>query len=127
MRSERFECVGPTDIDWQRERATVSAEQGLDEHLVYEFFQTFARFEAALKRTSGYLDGNEKHARANWDAFARDIQNKFRVARGTPLWDAVNYLESNPPQKQVVRNKGVGTGRKRRNASRSIALDERGR
>jgi hypothetical protein len=74
----------------------------IPKELTIEFLGTFARFEYALKR-AGYVAGDEKHASADWDRFAREL------ATATPevlksLVACGSYLQRHPPMKQVLEN-----------------------
>ena len=63
------------------------------------FFYIFSRSEYALK-TSGHLE-NKDHASANWQAFAKRIRDLFDENKSKELREAVEYLRSHPPKKQV--------------------------
>lgn len=70
--------------------------------LAAEMFQTFARFEYALK-AAGFNAG-DGDAKADWTAFARSIPNAFDDPLDDGLKEAVAYIFSHPPKKQVVEN-----------------------
>tara|TARA_B100001540_G_C15770373_1_gene626023 strand:- start:494 stop:946 length:453 start_codon:yes stop_codon:yes gene_type:complete len=76
-------------------------EEKLDE-LAAEFFKTFSRMEYALKAAS-FHKGNGK-AEANWTAFAEAINTCFDDIDDPHLIAALDYIENNPPKKQVVRD-----------------------
>lgn len=74
--------------------------------LTLEFLATFARFEYALKR-SGYLAGNDQRVQADWNRYGNDL-----VALGDDalqsVFEVAEYLEANPPLKQVKRDGDLG-------------------
>jgi hypothetical protein len=70
------------------------------DRLAVEMFQTFARFEYALK-ASGFNAGNGD-AKADWTAFARSIPGVFDDPRDSAVKMAVGYILAHPPKKQVV-------------------------
>jgi len=69
--------------------------------LVYEFFFVFSRFEHALSVTN-YLTEARGGVSADWDKFARDINEVFLAALSPEVRKAVTYYEESPPLKQVV-------------------------
>jgi hypothetical protein len=71
--------------------------------LAYDFMGVFARGEFALKAAS-FANGNEKHAEADWDGFAKAIANAFDPSKNQELNVAVEYLLKYPPKKQVFVN-----------------------
>lgn len=75
----------------------------LPPELAYEFLGTFARCEYALKG-SGFARGSATSVEANWDTFASAIDWHFRRAADQAFKDAVDFLLSEPPRKQVLRN-----------------------
>lgn len=76
---------------------------GIDKNLVIEFFIFFSRFEYALKK-AGYIDGNSKRVWANWEEFANEIEKFFDAKKNEELEEAVNYLLTNPPRKQILKD-----------------------
>jgi hypothetical protein len=95
--------------DWKEDSVmpvtSVSIGQFVPEklqNLVLRFFVCFSRFECALKR-AGYRPQNGD-AHAEWDAFAKRRESEFRSDANPLLVEACNYLEKNPPLKQVLRN-----------------------
>ena len=71
-----------------------------DRRLAWHFFVFFSRMEYALKRTSRYLK-NTPVAEPNWDRFGADHDERFRQSL-LPVTDlAIDYLEANPPRKQI--------------------------
>jgi hypothetical protein len=70
-------------------------------NLIFKFFITFSRFEYALK-SAGFCDGNENSIKPSWDKFANSIRLKFDYFIDENLTNAVEYLISNPPKKQVL-------------------------
>jgi hypothetical protein len=80
----------------------------IDRELVTDFFMTFARTEYALKR-AGYVEaGRSDEPRIKWDDFARSIGDTLLNSCSPAVAEAISYLSSNPPQKQVVRHRGLG-------------------
>jgi hypothetical protein len=71
--------------------------------LAYEFLGTFARCEYALK-CSSFAKGGSTSVEANWDSFANSIDWHFRRIKDGPFQAAVNFLLTEPPRKQVLRN-----------------------
>ena len=79
-------------------------EQLPDKDLAVSFFLMFSRFEYALKR-AGYLKPNAHYASADWGRFAREHESQFqRLAKPDELLEAVQYLRTRPPKKQIVVN-----------------------
>jgi len=74
----------------------------IPESLALEFLGTFARCEYALK-SSGYAKGNANEVEANWDEFATDIEWHFQRLREAPFREAVNFLLTESPRKQVLK------------------------
>ena len=70
--------------------------------LAFHFFKEFARFEYALK-AAGFHHG-EGEARPNWDTFAVTVRPAFENVQLQTLKVAVEYMLSNPPKKQIVKN-----------------------
>jgi hypothetical protein len=75
---------------------------GLDKELFLEFFIIFSRFEYALKR-AGFVTGNKEKASPDWKKFAFSLEGKFKSDRTQELIDAVNFLKSKPPKKQILK------------------------
>lgn len=77
-----------------------------DEPELYEvasdFFRTFARMEYALKAT-GFFEGDEQQVKADWKQFAREVQVALAAAN-EKVREAVNFILSEPPKKQVIVN-----------------------
>lgn len=74
------------------------------DNLALQFFVYFARFEYAMK-CSGYLKSSNGFAEADWDKLGNYLHdNNFNRARTSELQTSINYLTSNPPRKQVVKN-----------------------
>lgn len=71
--------------------------------LITDFFILFSRFEYSLKRTETYAKGDQNEVKADWDKFAQ-VQDPLFMPDNTPeLKAAVDYLEWNPPKKQVLK------------------------
>jgi hypothetical protein len=77
-----------------------------DHRLVLEFFYLFSRFEYALKRASFMRKGKEGRngiaAEANWDLYADSIKGRFATLISDDFKAAREFLESEPPKKQIV-------------------------
>lgn len=72
------------------------------ESLCFEFFREFSRYEYCLKATQPkYQDGN---AMANWDLFAKDVEQVFASSKDSDFIAAIDYFTKHPPKKQVVKN-----------------------
>jgi hypothetical protein len=69
-------------------------------NLACEFLAVFSRMEYALK-ASGYATGPNK-VEAWWDKFANDIETDFKAVKDKSFVDAVNYILTAPPRKQVL-------------------------
>ncbi|EOG8017483.1 hypothetical protein ABKT78_20150 [Enterobacter ludwigii] len=70
--------------------------------LCYEFFIEFARYEFCLKMT-GFTQGDGA-AKANWDRYAAEVEDIIASPGTKELADAIDYILSHPPKKQIVRN-----------------------
>ena len=70
--------------------------------LAAEFFREFARFEYALKAT-GFHKG-EGLAKADWREFALSVEEHFKTPKSDELSVAVEFLEEEPPMKQVIKS-----------------------
>ena len=75
----------------------------LPQELAYKFLGTFARGEYALK-CSGFAKGSATSVEANWDSFARAIDWHLRRVNDHDFKAAVNFLLTEPPRKQVLRD-----------------------
>lgn len=69
--------------------------------ITLEFLATFARFEYALKR-AGYANGNEQGVQPDWNRLGRELAGGPDAALAE-VYRAGEYLEANPPMKQVQR------------------------
>ena len=76
----------------------------IDKRLVTDFSILFSRFEYALKRTKGYAKGDENGVEPAWTKFARDHADRFDTKKTTELESAVDFLNSEPTKKQVLKN-----------------------
>lgn len=77
----------------------------LDRDLLMDFFMTFARAEYALKE-AGYLS-KQNPPRVQWDRFASKIGEGLLAADEPAVKHAIEYLDTNPPAKQVVKGKSL--------------------
>jgi hypothetical protein len=69
--------------------------------LVYEFFFVFSRLEHALMASYRKPNGG---VAADWDKFAKDINEKFLENVSPEVEKAIKYFEDAPPKKQVIAN-----------------------
>ncbi len=72
-----------------------------DKDLVTQFFTAFSRFEYALK-TSGFAKRDHRAAKPDWDHFVESFSGHFDPTADPHLEEAVNYLTSSPPRRQVL-------------------------
>jgi hypothetical protein len=72
-----------------------------DRKLAWQFFVFFSRFEYALKKDPRYLMSGAGDAKANWDLFASNGNEKFDPAATRQLVEAVDYFKASPPRKQT--------------------------
>lgn len=70
------------------------------DRLAADLFRTFARFEYALK-AAGFHNGDGA-AQPNWRSFAEPVPGLFDNPVDTELVEAVDYILTHPPKKQVV-------------------------
>lgn len=89
---------------------TIMIDPQIIEKYVLEFFFAFSRFEFSLKE-AGFLttfSKNSDNAAPDWDLFIKKYKREY--FGGEQAKDAINYLLSNPPQKQKIQNElGVNT------------------
>jgi len=76
-------------------------ELNIDQDTVMEFFVVFSRFEFALKRT-GYLKRHNGKAEPDWRKFETKHKDEFDSEKEPELREAWNYIDKDPPKKQVV-------------------------
>jgi len=76
-------------------------ELNVDEETVMEFFVVFSRFEFALKRM-GYLKRLNGKAEPDWRKFETKHKDEFDPEKEPQLREAWNYIDIDPPKKQVV-------------------------
>jgi len=65
------------------------------------FIAVFSRMEYALKSTK-YAIGDESRVDPAWDRFANDIDTEFNNIENEQLSQAVTFLLTDPPRKQVL-------------------------
>jgi hypothetical protein len=75
----------------------------IPERLALEFLGTFARCEYALKGT-GFAKGGVNSVEADWDAFANAVDWHFRRVHDDAFLEAVEFLLTDPPRKQILKN-----------------------
>jgi hypothetical protein len=74
----------------------------IDRELLLKFFIVFSRCEYALKR-SGFTNGQDGvKVEPNWDKYIKLLKADFNADRTDELKAAVDYLENNPPKKQIL-------------------------
>src|SRR5438876_513773 len=74
----------------------------VDQALGHKLLDVFSGVEHALKAV-GFNRDPRGHVEADWDAFARAIQDKFKKLQEPRLLDAVNFLITAPPKQEVKR------------------------
>jgi len=74
--------------------------------VVFQFFCLFSRFEYALKRIPRFLKDQER-AEASWDEYGNSLKDRFASVSDREFTRAVEYLQSSPPQRQVVRDSAL--------------------
>ena len=79
----------------------------IDLKLLTAFTGVFSRYEYALKG-SGFAKGGANKVDPDWDAFAQSIADKFDDLDEPRFREAVIYLVTNPPRKQVLDAHGLG-------------------
>ncbi|HEF4743952.1 hypothetical protein L0Z42_11080 [Burkholderia multivorans] len=79
----------------------------IDPKLLTAFTGVFSRYEYALK-SSGFANGGINKVDPDWDAFAQSVADKFDDLNETGFREAVIYLVTNPPRKQVLNAHGLG-------------------
>ena len=68
------------------------------------FFLIFSRFECALKR-SGYAKMNRyNNLEIEWGRFGQEVKEAFATHDSDELREAITFLKSKPPKKQVLKN-----------------------
>jgi hypothetical protein len=79
-----------------------------DRELVFKFFISFSIFEKVLKENGFHQErGDSEDIQPDWRRFATTIDEQFTANKSLPdnqeLRTAIDYLLSNPPEKQVFR------------------------
>lgn len=98
--STDFESVAPTLDNFQKSTRELM-QRVHRKDLIYEFVFVFSRFEHALSVTS-YLSETKGGVSADWDKFAREMNEVFLGTLSPEVIKAVKYYEKAPPRKQVV-------------------------
>jgi hypothetical protein len=80
---------------------------GLDEQLAFEFFIVFSRFEYALKLIPSCRTCKEDHVEADWNAFARRLQESHS---DIVIKKIADYLLKMPPQRQICKDNVLDWG-----------------
>ncbi|HKB67207.1 MAG TPA: hypothetical protein VKC61_15235 [Pyrinomonadaceae bacterium] len=89
------------DVDQFQKCTRALMERVHRRDLVYEFFFVFSRFEHALSVTN-YLTEGKGGVSADWNKFAREMNDVFLASLSSEVKKAVRYYEVAPPRKQVV-------------------------
>jgi len=79
----------------------------VERELVFDFFVAFSRFEYALKRHRRFTNGDTHTVKADWDAFAREVEMQHQAGL-SQLMKSASYLLTHPPKTQVLASDGVG-------------------
>ena len=74
--------------------------------LAQEFFFVFSRLEYALK-ISGHLSDDSIEPVINWREFARSVEHVFSEPPTPDFAEAIEYLTTRPPRKQIVRKRQI--------------------
>ena len=83
---------------------SIYTRANFDRDLVFKFFTIFSLFEFALKKLGHRTKSGE--LKADWDDFARNIDNRFFPNSTTTIQTSVDYLLNYPPKKQVLDPQG---------------------
>jgi hypothetical protein len=76
----------------------------LDRDLVSDFFMLFARAEFALKNAGFATRRRDDSVAADWNKFAQSLGRAFMHPSDPTLVNAVEYLQTKPPKKQVLKD-----------------------
>jgi hypothetical protein len=88
-------------IEAYRERTRTLLHRVHRSDLVYEFFFVFSRFEHSLLANNFIAERNGAVV-ADWDKFARTVNEGFNRTIGSDVEKAIRYYEEVPPKKQVL-------------------------
>ena len=80
--------------------SSLFASLQMPQPLACEFFAVFSRFEFALKEC-GHFYVHRGHASPDWRTFATTIAETLHVTPESDLYEAINFLNTEPPQVQV--------------------------
>lgn len=69
--------------------------------LAFDLFEIFSQFEYCLKVTGHCLADRGGAAKPNWSAFASALTENIIEAEDASVTEAVNYILSHPPKKQM--------------------------
>ena len=97
------------EVDLQRVRRMLNYSESTrklidrlnEKSLIFEFFFVFSRFEYALLSLS-YIRPDKTYVFADWDRFATELDDSFKLDLFPTLPEAVEFYEQHPPKKQVV-------------------------
>jgi len=79
-----------------------------DKANVVTFFVMFCRFEYPLKQAGYLMRSKDRTAAPAWDKYVMDVKRAFDAITQPAFKDAMGYLTSKPPRKQVVRENTLG-------------------
>lgn len=71
------------------------------ERLAVRLFKEFARFEYALKAAN--FHNGDGDAEPNWRNFALSVEDALTHPQSDALREAIKYMLTHPPKKQVIR------------------------
>lgn len=74
-----------------------------DKDLVYDFFETFARFECAMKLEARFCSRSGKRAIPNWKQLKTEFGPRLTDPNNSKLEEAINYLLGQPPKLEIYR------------------------
>jgi hypothetical protein len=83
---------------------TFLSPRRIDRELILAFFMVFTRTEYALKRQHGFVrERRDSSIDILWEEFAGSIASRVWRTDDQVVREALDYLSSNPPKKQILR------------------------
>ncbi len=76
----------------------------ISDALAYRFFESFARFECAMKETDFCRRGPYNRAEPDWKKFEATLASRLQPLDESELARAMTYLLTHPPQVQVFQD-----------------------
>ena len=73
--------------------------------LILDFFEKFARLEAAMKERGFCTRGKYKAAKPDWTKFDTELAGNLVPGSGNELVAAMTYFLAQPPEVQILRNR----------------------